>query len=45
MRKIIITGRGIVDNLGDININILLAYLLIVDLDKDLTATTTEIYR
>ena len=32
MRKIITTGRGIVDNLGDIDINILLAYLLTVDL-------------
>jgi hypothetical protein len=38
-------GRDIVDNLGDINIDILLVYLLIVDLDKDLTVTTTEIYK
>jgi hypothetical protein len=45
MRKIIITGRRIVDNLGDINMDILLAYLLTVDLGEDLTATTTEIYR
>jgi hypothetical protein len=34
-----------VDNLGDINMDILLAYLLIVDLDKNLMATTTETYR
>ena len=45
MRKIITTGRGIVDNLGDINIDILLAYLLTVDLGEDLTVTTTETYR
>ena len=45
MRKIITTGRGIVDNLGDINMDILLGYLLTVDLGEDLTATTTETYR
>jgi hypothetical protein len=45
MRKIITTGRSIVDNLGDINMDILLAYLLTVDLGEDLTATTTETYR
>jgi hypothetical protein len=45
MRKIITTGRGIVDNFGDIDINILLAYLLTVDLREDLTATITETYR
>jgi len=45
MRKIITTGRGIVDNLGDIKMDILLAYLLTVDLGEDLTATTTETYR
>ena len=45
MRKIITTGRGIVDNLGDINMDILLAYLLTVDLGEDLTVTTTETYR
>jgi len=45
MRKIITTGRGIVDNLGDINMDILLAYLLTVDLGEDITATTTETYR
>jgi hypothetical protein len=45
MRKVITTGRGIVDNLGDLNMNILLAYILTVDLGEDLTATTTETYR
>jgi hypothetical protein len=45
MRKMITTGRSIVDNLGDINMSILLAYLLTVDLGEDLTATTTETYR
>jgi hypothetical protein len=45
MRKTITTGRNIVDNLGDINMDILLAYLLTVDLGEDLTATTTETYR
>jgi hypothetical protein len=33
------------DNLGDIDMDILLAYLLTVDLGEDLTATTTETYR
>jgi hypothetical protein len=45
MRKMIITGRSIVDNLGDINMNILLVYLLTVDLGEDFTATITETYR
>jgi hypothetical protein len=45
MRKVITTGRGIRDNLGDINIDILLSYILTVDLGEDLTTTTTETYR
>jgi len=45
MRKMITTGRSIVDNLGEINMDILLGYLLTVDLGEDLTATTTEIYK
>jgi hypothetical protein len=45
MRKVITTGRRIVDNLGDINLDILAAYLLTVDLEEDFPATITEIYR
>jgi hypothetical protein len=45
MRKVITTGRRIVNNLGDINMDIFLAYLLTVDLGEDLTATTAETYR
>ncbi len=45
MRKMITTGRGIVDNLGNIDMDILLAYLLTFDLGEDLTTTTTETYR
>ena len=45
IRKMITTGRSIVDNLREINIDILLGYLLTVDLGEDLTATTTEIYK
>ena len=45
IRKMITTGRSIVDNLGEINMDILLGYLLTVDLGEDLTATTTETYR
>jgi hypothetical protein len=45
MRKVITIGKSIRNNLGDINMNILLAYILTVDLGEDLTATTTETYR
>lgn len=45
MRKVITTTRSIRDNLGEINLDILAAYLLTVDLGEDLTATTTETYR
>jgi hypothetical protein len=33
------------DNLGDINMDILLAYLFIVDLGEDFTVTITETYK
>jgi hypothetical protein len=45
MRKVVTTTRSIRDNLGEINLDILAAYLLTVDLGEDLTATTTETYR
>jgi hypothetical protein len=45
MRKVITTGRSIRDNLGDLNIDIFMAYILTVNLGDDLTATTTETYR
>jgi len=45
MRKVITTGRNIKDNLGDINMDIFMAYILTVNLGDDLTATTTETYR
>jgi len=45
MRKLVIIGRNMVDNLGDINMDILLVYMLTVDLGEDLITTTTEMYR
>jgi hypothetical protein len=45
MRKAITTTRGIMDNLGDINLSILAAYLITVDIGEDLTATITQTYR
>jgi len=45
MRKVITTARSIKDNLGDLNMDIFMAYILTVNLGDDLTATTTETYR
>jgi hypothetical protein len=45
MRKVITTTRSIKDNLGEIDLDILAAYILTVDLGDDLTTTTTETYR
>jgi hypothetical protein len=38
-------ARSIKDNLGDLSMDILTAYILIVDLGDDITTTTTETYR
>src|SRR6266516_7769596 len=45
MRKVITTARSIKDNLGDLNMDIFMAYILTVNLGDDLTATTYETYR
>jgi hypothetical protein len=45
MRKVIAITRSIKDNLRDLSIDILIAYILTVDLRDDITTTTTETYR
>ncbi len=45
MKKLVTTGRNIVNNLENINMDILLAYILIIDLGEDLITTITETYR
>ena len=45
MRKVIAIARSIKDNLGDLSMDILIAYILIVDLGDDITTTTTETYK
>lgn len=38
-------ARSIKDNLGDLSIDIFTAYILTVDLEDDITMTTTKTYR
>jgi hypothetical protein len=45
LRKLVKTGRNIKENLGELTIDIFLAYAMTVNLGDDLTATTTETYR
>jgi hypothetical protein len=45
MRKVIITVRSIKDNLRDIDLDILAAYILTINLGDNLITITTETYR
>jgi hypothetical protein len=45
MRKVITKGRSAKENLGELTFEILIGYILLVDLGDDITATTTETYR
>jgi hypothetical protein len=45
MRKVLTTGKLAKKNLGELSWDILMAYMLTVNLSDDLTATTTETHR
>jgi hypothetical protein len=42
---VIAIARSIKDNLGDLSIDILIAYILTVDLKDNIITTTTKTYR
>ena len=45
MRQVISRIRSAKENLGELTFDILMGYILSVDLGDDITATTTETYR